>query len=388
MLGEDLGEHAAKKACVEREDDTPQRASSPMCSSLDNTATSSSAPPVTTTPPDVYEQEHVHNVYSAIAGHFSSTRYKAWPQVKSFLEGLPPHSWIADVGCGNGKYFAACQRRTADARTEQTSTDTDTVAETTTPSCALALCKKDEANCTHMQTNYDQDNASLRSERDVRTTGDEVTSSSPTVPTHRLVIGMDYSVELLRLTQRTMADPNMPAHQTRTHNSPNQPVCGAGLSRLSSHVWQHESMPPIDVLRCDGRACPLQPGIFDAAISIAVIHHCASEAGRIASVQELLRLVRPKGGLVLIYVWALEQQSQPRPKRMIVNEATGDALVRWEMHNNFSSTAQAFERYYHLFRQGELEELCREAAERARVECTMKRSYFDKENWCVLLERG
>ena len=51
------------------------------------------------------EAEHVHDVYDAIAGHFSSTRYSPWPVVRDFLLSLPAGSVGVDVGCGNGKYL-------------------------------------------------------------------------------------------------------------------------------------------------------------------------------------------------------------------------------------------------------------------------------------------
>ncbi|XP_076590483.1 tRNA (carboxymethyluridine(34)-5-O)-methyltransferase alkbh8 [Chaetodon auriga] len=51
------------------------------------------------------EEEYVHRVYNAIASHFSSTRHSPWPRVCHFLSSLPPGSVLADVGCGNGKYL-------------------------------------------------------------------------------------------------------------------------------------------------------------------------------------------------------------------------------------------------------------------------------------------
>ncbi|XP_071353056.1 tRNA (carboxymethyluridine(34)-5-O)-methyltransferase alkbh8 isoform X2 [Trachinotus anak] len=51
------------------------------------------------------EEEYVHRVYDAIASHFSSTRHSPWPRVCHFLSLLPPGSVLADVGCGNGKYL-------------------------------------------------------------------------------------------------------------------------------------------------------------------------------------------------------------------------------------------------------------------------------------------
>ncbi|UPR03948.1 putative alpha-ketoglutarate-dependent dioxygenase [Chloropicon primus] len=55
------------------------------------------------------EKDHVHGVYDCIAGHFSSTRFAIWPEVKRFLDGMPEHSLVGDIGCGNGKYFGAAK---------------------------------------------------------------------------------------------------------------------------------------------------------------------------------------------------------------------------------------------------------------------------------------
>ena len=32
-------------------------------------------------------------------------RFAIWPKVKEFIEAIPPGGVVADVGCGNGKYF-------------------------------------------------------------------------------------------------------------------------------------------------------------------------------------------------------------------------------------------------------------------------------------------
>jgi len=55
------------------------------------------------------ESKHVHAVYDAIATQWHHTRGKRgvlWPGATQFIESLPPGSIIADVGCGDGKYFA------------------------------------------------------------------------------------------------------------------------------------------------------------------------------------------------------------------------------------------------------------------------------------------
>lgn len=46
-----------------------------------------------------------HSIYETIAPHFSSTRYKPWPLIPAFLGTIPAGSLGADLGCGNGKYL-------------------------------------------------------------------------------------------------------------------------------------------------------------------------------------------------------------------------------------------------------------------------------------------
>jgi ubiquinone/menaquinone biosynthesis C-methylase UbiE len=61
------------------------------------------------------------------------------------------------------------------------------------------------------------------------------------------------------------------------------------------------------VCLCDNLVLPYRDSCFDAVISIAVIHHFASEKRRQMAVQELTRVLSI-GGQLLIYVWAMEQK--------------------------------------------------------------------------------
>ncbi|KAF9112201.1 hypothetical protein BGX27_003802 [Mortierella sp. AM989] len=165
------------------------------------------------------EQEYVHNVYQAIAPHFSATRYKPWPVVEEFLLTMPSGFIGADVGCGNGKYIGV--------------------------------------------------NPKL------------------------FVVGSDRSSNLIS-------------------------ICGER---------GHEAMV------CDGLSLPYRPQFFasdpptslDFAISIAVIHHFISPERRVAAIEEILRVVRI-GGRVLIFVWALEQTG-----RRDFDKNTQDVFVPWAM---------------------------------------------------------
>ncbi|KAF9608197.1 hypothetical protein IFM89_007819 [Coptis chinensis] len=62
-----------------------------------------------------------------------------------------------------------------------------------------------------------------------------------------------------------------------------------------------------EVLVADAVILPYRTAFGDAAISIAVLHHLSTESRRRKAIQELIRVVR-KGGLVLITVWAVEQE--------------------------------------------------------------------------------
>ncbi|RNF03371.1 tRNA methyltransferase [Trypanosoma rangeli] len=253
-------------------------------------ADATDVPPAQLVEGDALEREHVLNVYNAIATHFSSTRYKAWPKVQAFIEALPKYALVADVGCGNGKYFGCAQRYRGGGRG-------DTEAEA------------DDA-C-------------------------------------RYVVGIDVSEGLLRLAQRQL-------QQQRTMAFAGDCACRT------------------DLLRADGRCTALRGGIFDAVVSIAVVHHFATHARRVEALRELLRLVR-RDGVVLVSVWAKEQ-----PKKRSRTDAA-DVFVRWEMHENHDKERRVYQRYYHLFAQGELESLATEAGASVRT------SYYDKENWCAIL---
>ena len=56
----------------------------------------------------------------------------------------------------------------------------------------------------------------------------------------------------------------------------------------------------------DNMVLPYRDQMFDAAISIAVLHHFATRSRRIRALQEVCRILKP-GGQLLVQAWALEQ---------------------------------------------------------------------------------
>lgn len=61
-----------------------------------------------------------------------------------------------------------------------------------------------------------------------------------------------------------------------------------------------------NVIVADCLTLPYRNGVFDAVICIAVIHHLSTEERRVQAIEEMARILRP-GGLMLVYVWAMEQ---------------------------------------------------------------------------------
>lgn len=131
-----------------------------------------------------------------------------------------------------------------------------------------------------------------------------------------------------------------------------------------------------EVAVADALHSQLRSAAFDYAISIATIHHFSTPERRMRAVQEMIRLVRPvprmepqsdglgEGpGRFLIFVWAYEQRGGGRRQFDTVlpdDQATQDVLVPWVMtsqHAPETREEQVHQRYYHLFREGELEDL-------------------------------
>ncbi|CAH1776555.1 unnamed protein product [Owenia fusiformis] len=78
-----------------------------------------------------------------------------------------------------------------------------------------------------------------------------------------------------------------------------------------------------NAMLCDNLQLPYRDGIFDAVISIAVIHHFSTAERRNMALRELARILRP-GGVLMVYVWAMEQE-----KRKFEAQ---DILVPWQLH--------------------------------------------------------
>ncbi|MFH0815981.1 MAG: class I SAM-dependent methyltransferase [Methanobacteriota archaeon] len=96
------------------------------------------------------------------------------------------------------------------------------------------------------------------------------------------------------------------------------------------------------LVRADAGSAPFRSGAFDAALSIAVIHHIETEAGRLGALREIGRVLKP-GGLALIGVWAREQE-----RLAGACGEDGNAWVDWKTPDGVVR-----KRFYHLYAEGE-----------------------------------
>jgi SAM-dependent methyltransferase len=135
---------------------------------------------------------------------------------------------------------------------------------------------------------------------------------------------------------------------------------------------------------------PLRDESCDAAICIAVMHHLSTEGRRTRCLAELRRIVKV-GGLINVQAWALEQEDDSKRKfhgtdvlvpfnaqpKYLDNSSQhknsedngtsgainkGVAQMMAEKYNGaeFDSKKNlvVFQRYCHMYRKGELEDLC------------------------------
>lgn len=141
--------------------------------------------------------------------------------------------------------------------------------------------------------------------------------------------------------------------------------------------------PPHSVLVADLLQLPHAARGFDFAISIAVVHHLSTAERRSEAVRAILETLGARGR-ALIYVWALEQAGS---RRGWAEGDEQDVMVPWVTRGKKTAddggggSEKTFHRYYHLYRQGELEQTV-VAAGGEVVEAG-----YEKDNWWVVAKR-
>ena len=135
-----------------------------------------------------------------------------------------------------------------------------------------------------------------------------------------------------------------------------------GTDRCSNFLTIcREKIPKSQTFAADSLKLPFRSGVFDSAISIAVVHHFSNAELRIKAIRELIRILSVNGTL-LIYVWALENEGRTFTEQ--------ENFVPWHLQNTYEDDTKletlgpeiykeknstVYHRYYHMFKKDELE---------------------------------
>jgi tRNA (uracil-5-)-methyltransferase TRM9 len=103
----------------------------------------------------------------------------------------------------------------------------------------------------------------------------------------------------------------------------------------------------LDVTLSDMTAIPFPDEYFDNILSIASFHHLTNKTDRIKSLQEMARILKPNGTMIMS-VWSKNQPEKTKRKF----DDWGDTLVPWK-----NLKKEVFQRYYYIFKIDEITEL-------------------------------
>lgn len=124
----------------------------------------------------------------------------------------------------------------------------------------------------------------------------------------------------------------------------------------------------INCVKANGIDLPFSDENFSHTLSVAVIHHYSTEDRRLKAIAEQIRVTKVNGK-GFIEVWALEQ-----PKGTKRNFSQQNVMVPWRNHDT--------QRYYYVFREGELEKLLMMFDNVKILE-----SKYDNGNWVAIFQK-
>uniref|UniRef100_I3JBX6 tRNA (carboxymethyluridine(34)-5-O)-methyltransferase n=1 Tax=Oreochromis niloticus TaxID=8128 RepID=I3JBX6_ORENI len=312
-------------------------------SACDSQGASSTPSPSTPPPPALpcchadaarLEEEYVHRVYDAIASHFSSTRHSPWPRVCHFLSSLPPGSVLADVGCGNGKYLGVnpemivgCDRSSALVQICAERGFHAFVSDALNVPLRTASC--DACISIAVIHHFSTEERRLAAVREL------VRLLKP--GGHALIYVWAFEQEYNKQRSKYLKDHNKEHHgkENLTKNTSEDRREPHGKSAMQNSGHLEEGYEPVDKKQDVGK-------VTDGKLSV-------------------------------------------HTNRTAFN--TQDLLVPWHLKEGKKQGEEdhltpVFHRYYHVFHQGELEQLCSQV-DGVKVQS----SYHDQGNWCVILEK-
>mmetsp|Transcript_22038 Transcript_22038/g.31978 ORF Transcript_22038/g.31978 Transcript_22038/m.31978 type:complete len:399 (+) Transcript_22038:13-1209(+) len=211
------------------------------------------------------ERDHVHAVYDAIATQWHHTRGKRgvlWPGATQFLKSLPKGSMVADVGCGDGKYFPAIW----EAGSYVIGMD-----------MSIPLLKTAVGSC-HANVGGGKDGGDGGSTK----------------------VGQKEEEEETKATGE---------RQGKEEGAAAAAAVGPESRRIHPEKKSLDSRPAL--IGADCMHVPIKDASCDAAICIAVMHHLSTVERRLRCLSELARIVKV-GGMINVQAWAMEQEKNSK----------------------------------------------------------------------------
>lgn len=152
----------------------------------------------------------------------------------------------------------------------------------------------------------------------------------------------------------------------------------------------HKKFPKAIFLPGDHLSIPLESNTIDIVFSIASFHHIPSKKLRIAALEEMKRVTKKDGKIILV-VWNLWQKKYLKNIFLAIfksiltffNYAPNDLFISWRNKQK---------RYYHAFLPFEIKELLSKTnlkiVEEIPANRLEKTSFFKCRNYCLILENG
>jgi ubiquinone/menaquinone biosynthesis C-methylase UbiE len=138
------------------------------------------------------------------------------------------------------------------------------------------------------------------------------------------------------------------------HNFIGLDTCSEFLDIIQTKIQSKHQTNIQDLIHGSIEKLPFESNTFDALISIAVIHHLQTKQQRFEALKELIRVVKPKGSL-LITVWQLESNPTYTDGLVVPNSLDqNDRLIKWSVHGSY------LYRFYHFYTLNEIQDLIRD----------------------------
>ena len=129
----------------------------------------------------------------------------------------------------------------------------------------------------------------------------------------------------------------------------------------------------LDVIQGNILDIPFLSNSIDHCMSIAVIHHLQNKQDRISAIEEMLRITKING-TILLYVWAFNQPENSKRKFMSYDE-----MVPYK-----TKSGEIYYRYYHLYQENELE---LEVKEIKKYNCDIIENGYEYGNYYVIIQK-